>query len=201
MRTALHRLLVPAAALLLAGCLLPGSNRREVVQLDLGEPAFAALAPTPRHTWDVQIAPVANLCEARTKLVVRRGPSTIAESEYDRWAQAPEVLLTRRLFLAARASNLWPRVAAPDAQSPAVHRLSGTLLRFEQTADHQMRCDLELTLTDLAGNRTLFSQLYRETEPLSGPRAEDVAQAMATAVDRLLGRGLADMAALSAAAH
>ena len=189
----------PLVCLGLAGCLLGSSAPLAVHSYEMGVTDFPVGLAKPHFQDRLQVLSLANLSSAKAKMITRTSDVAIDVDEFNRWAQSPEEMVSRRLYLGVRASGLWPEVASPYGATSR-YCLTGNLLRFERTADNKAHCEIELNLEDNTTQRTLINRIYSESHPMAGPTQLDFARAMTATLDRVIADFVADASALPATA-
>jgi ABC-type uncharacterized transport system auxiliary subunit len=125
-----------------------------------------------------------------TRIALRRSKYRLDYYDFSRWAANPQSLL------AATVQNYFDRIGTPTAPDPVT--VSGRIDRLEAvTRSEGLRAVAAITFEARQGHRPLLQRAYLEKVPVDGNAPEDVVAALSTALDRVLARLAADLAATS----
>jgi ABC-type uncharacterized transport system auxiliary subunit len=159
-------------------------------------------APSPDKA-DVALAIeplVADAAYDDDRIVYRLTPYRLDYYNYQRWSAPPGQLVGNFLQDAFGKSGKF-RAVMHEASDAAPVTLGGRLIALEEVDKSKTQwighVALELTLTDNQTNKVVWSQQYDETEPLHMQSPEGLAQAISTAMTRVVQRALPDVAAIA----
>jgi len=123
-----------------------------------------------------------------TRIALRRSRYRLDYYDFNRWAANPQSLL------AAAVQNYFDRIGAPNAPNPIT--VSGRIDRLEAVAHEDgLRAVAAITFDAQGHDGPHLQRSYVEKVPVDGEEPEDVVSALSTALDRVLARFAADLAA------
>lgn len=128
-------LIVCLSLLISSGCVFTTEPYRLVKYHDLGNPDII-----DTNGYSVKILPFDMSGPYKHKMVYRTGKNELSSSEYNRWCQTPETMLTRYL-----------KIAFGDRRKGVVFTLSGTIFSFEANMTEKkavLTVEYEITKTD-----------------------------------------------------
>jgi ABC-type uncharacterized transport system auxiliary subunit len=123
-----------------------------------------------------------------TRIALRRSRFRLDYYDFNRWAANPQSLL------AAAVQRYFERIGNPHDPNPI--EVGGRIDRLEVVAvDGGLRAVVAITFDAHRRDRTLFQRPYVEKVPVDGDEPEQVVAALSTALDRILARFAAELAA------
>ncbi|HSD87305.1 MAG TPA: ABC-type transport auxiliary lipoprotein family protein [Kofleriaceae bacterium] len=127
------------------------------------------------------------------RIVYRLTPYRLDYYDYHRWSAAPGTLIGNFLEQAFEASGRF-RTVTREATSDAPVTLGGRVIALEEVDTSKTQwvghVVVELTLTENATGKVVWSQQYEETEPLPKQSPEGLAEALSKALERIAARAL-----------
>jgi ABC-type uncharacterized transport system auxiliary subunit len=196
LRSGCWRALLAASLLLATGCLGKPAPRERSFRLELAPPARLA---TPLLSGILEVDRLrAHAVARRTALVyvLDASATELRTSSTEHWADSPTLLVQREMAAYLHAAGVADRVLTPELGIEPDYRLSGDIVRFEETrASEASRVVVELALvvTDERRREVLLQQSYREERAAQGPDAEDAVRAYDAALAALLARFVSDL--------
>jgi ABC-type uncharacterized transport system auxiliary subunit len=134
------------------------------------------------------------------RIVYRLTPYRLDYYNYHRWSSPPGTMLANYLQDAFTRSGRF-RAVMHEASDTVPVMLGGRVIAIEEVDKSKTewvgRVAIELTLTDTATNKVLWSHEFDETEPLRTQSPEGLAQALSVAMQRISDKALPDVVALS----
>ena len=175
-----------AVAMLCVGC---GSNGPDTRYYQLAEPR-----PVPGQKGAVAlvIEPLStDTAYDDERIVYRVTPYRLDYYNYHHWSSAPGTMISNYLERALEHSGRFSSVTR-EANPNAAAVLGGRVIAIEEIDQSKTRwvghITLELTLTDPASGKLMWSEQYDETEPLAAQSPEGLARALSAALDRIATR-------------
>jgi ABC-type uncharacterized transport system auxiliary subunit len=196
LRSGCWRALLAASLLLATGCLGKPAPRERSFRLELAPPARLA---TPLLSGILEVDRLrAHAVARRTALVyvLDASATELRTSSTEHWADSPTLLVQREMAAYLHAAGVADRVLTPELGIEPDYRLSGDIVRFEETrASEASRVVVELALvvTDERRREVLLQQSYREERAAQGSDAEDAVRAYDAALAALLARFVSDL--------
>lgn len=123
-----------------------------------------------------------------TRIALRKSKYRLDYYDFNRWAANPQSLL------AAAVQNYFDRLGTPTAPDPIT--VTGRIDRLEAvTVEDGLRAVAAITFDAHERDRPLLQRAYVEKVPVDGAEPEEVVAALSEALDRILARLGADLAA------
>ncbi len=121
------------------------------------------------------------------RIVYRTSPYRLDYYQYHRWSSAPGTMIGNYLEQALGGHF---HTVAHELTADASVILAGRVIAIEEVDRTPFawsgRLSLELTLTDAKTNKTLWTQQFDETEPMTVQSPEGLARALTTAMNRIV---------------
>ena len=141
------------------------------------------------------------------RIVYRTSPYRLDYYQYHRWSSAPGTMVGNYLEQALTHAGRFHTVTRElTTDAPVI--LAGRVLAIEEVDQSKTawtgRLVVELTLTDARTAKTLWTQLFEETEPMPTQTPEGLARALSTAMDRIIAKTVpivGELAERTAARH
>ena len=125
------------------------------------------------------------------RIVYRTGPYRLDYYDYHRWSAAPGVMIGNYLERGLERSGQF-RAVVREVSRDATVVLNGRVVAIEEVDLSKKAWEghlvLELRLVDLASGATLWSEQFEESEPLAKQTPEGLAEAISTAMARIVDR-------------
>jgi len=197
MRTRIALRIVSAiAAAALSACASGPAPQDHFYRLEIAKPAPLE-KPRIDGTLEVNRLRVEALAEGR-RILYRTPdrPEEVAQYTYQRWADAPSIMVQDRLVDYLRAAGVATTVVTPAVRVDADYLIDGRIQRFEQLigADgSRVVVEIELVLTRVEGRALLLLGSYREEREAPSSRVADAIQAFDAAVGAIFERFVAEL--------
>ncbi len=178
-------------AVLLAGCLAPGSvpPREYYVLADLGMPAASVRGPRIDSVLLVSTTSVGEFYDTQS-LVFSRVPGQRAYYQFAAWTERPGRKLTELLISRLSADNAFRSVASTTAGARGDFMLNTRLEEIYVDASARpasVRITLVAELVDLGHGTIVARHRFEKSAPTAGDSASETVVAFDDAVTALLG--------------
>ncbi|HWP66016.1 MAG TPA: ABC-type transport auxiliary lipoprotein family protein [Candidatus Limnocylindria bacterium] len=123
-----------------------------------------------------------------TRIALRRSKFRLDYYDFNRWAANPQSLI------AAAVQNYFDRIGTPHAPQPII--VTGRIDRLEAVQQGpDLRAVVAITFDAQGHDREALVRTYVERVDVDGHEPENVVAALSVALERVLGRFAADLAA------
>jgi cholesterol transport system auxiliary component len=190
----LSHILCLAGALALAGCALPGGDKRATTHYALAvQPAPAAAGDPGRGVLLLDETRAVDFLSS-SRIAYSRAPGTLARYQYARWQAPPARALHGPMRRHVEAAGVFAAVASFDAGVRGDYLLNSRLLAFHHdiaVPPGSARVELEAELIDRADARLIA----RETFVAEAPAPSFDAAGAAAALGEASGQALRELGA------
>jgi ABC-type uncharacterized transport system auxiliary subunit len=123
-------------------------------------------------------------------------PQELRQHAYHYWVEPPTDMLQEQLLAWLRAANVARRVVTPEMRLRPDYLVTGRLLRFERVLGSGAQgalVEVRLILKDVAGERVLWTETYRQDAEAPGDEVSEAVAAFNAALGELFARFVADI--------